>query len=182
MNTYWKLQEFYLPPAKHFSAIKGEKRMKTAFVIAVIVFSISFLGMSYAFSGKMQSEHVMNQKLELGAWRGSQLMGIVVYGADGNRVGAIADLIGDVKGKVIYVILSHGGVLGIGDKLIPLPWDQVSPGEKAGTLKVRLTKKALEQVPNFDSDNWPDFNQSEWNTKMQKYYEGLQSRKVDESR
>jgi len=100
-------------------------------------------------------------------------MGIVVYDADGVRVGSIADIIGDVKGRVIYAILSHGGVLGIGDKLIPLPWSMISPGDKIGTLKIKLSKEALERVPNFAGDNWPDFSKSEWNTKMQDYYEKL---------
>lgn len=115
---------------------------------------------------------VETHKILLGAWRASQLVGINDYSQDGNRVGSIADMVGDVKGKVIYVVLSHGGFLGIGDKLIPLPWEAIKPGEQAGTLVVNLSKEALMKAPSFESDRWPDFNQSEWNEKTKKYYHG----------
>lgn len=104
-------------------------------------------------------------------------MGINVYSVDGDRVGSIADIVGDIKGQIVYVVISVGGFLGIGNKLIPLPWEILAPGEKPSTLKVQLNKGDLEKAPNFDPNNWPDFNQSEWKIKTQKYYEGLPAKK-----
>jgi len=122
-------------------------------------------------------ESVGAQQLALGAWRGSQLMGITVYDRNGSRVGAIADIVGDVKGQVVYLVLSHGGILGIGDKLIPLPWELIEPGEKAGTLRVQLSKDALEQAPNFNSDKWPDFTRPDWKAKTKTYYDAFRTKK-----
>jgi sporulation protein YlmC with PRC-barrel domain len=119
------------------------------------------------------------QKMQAGAWRGTQLIGMNVYDPDGNRVGAIADIVGDVKGQVVYLILSHGGVLGIGDKLIPLPWELVAPASAPGTLTVQLSKESLERAPNFDPNNWPDFNRSDWKTKTQEYYQALHTKKEE---
>jgi hypothetical protein len=126
-------------------------------------------------------ESVKTAKMALGAWRGTQLMGINVYNSAGDRVGAIADIVGDVKGQIIYVILSHGGFLGIGDKLIPLPWALVTPGKRTKSLEIQLSKKDLESAPNFDSNYWPDFTQSEWQTKTKKYYESFGKEKKGKS-
>ena len=108
-------------------------------------------------------------------------MGVSVYASDGDHVGAIADIVGDIKGQIIYVILSHGGFLGIGDKLIPLPWELLIPGKRSKSLEIQLSKKDLERAPNFDSNFWPDFTQSEWQTKTKKYYESFGKEKKGKS-
>jgi sporulation protein YlmC with PRC-barrel domain len=126
-------------------------------------------------------ESVKSVKMALGAWRGTQLMGVSVYTSDGDHVGAIADIVGDIKGQIIYVILSHGGFLGIGDKLIPLPWELLIPGKRSKSLEIQLSKKDLERAPNFDSNFWPDFTQSEWQTKTKKYYESFGKEKKGKS-
>ncbi len=143
----------------------------------LLLFSILILVSAHVWSKNDPNDSVGTQKMQTGAWRGSQLMGINVYSADGNRVGSIADIVGDIKGQVVYVILSVGGFLGIGDKLIPLPWETLAPGEKPSTLNVQLSKEDLEKAPNFDPNNWPDLNQSEWKTKAQKYYESLRPKR-----
>jgi sporulation protein YlmC with PRC-barrel domain len=149
-------------------------------MIKQIIMGLLLCSLLFFTSEKVRSDNnhesargssVETHKIQLGAWRASQLMGINVYSQDGNRVGSIADMVGDVKGKVIYVVLSHGGFLGIGDKLIPLPWEAIRPGQQAGTLVVNLSKEALIKAPSFDSNKWPDFNQSEWNEKTKKYYD-----------
>lgn len=121
--------------------------------------------------GSASAPHVDKAKMALGAWRGSQIIGINVYNPEGDRVGAIADIVGDVKGKILYVILSHGGFLGIGDKMIPLPWWTIRPGKKPNTLEVPLSKQALREAPNFDANAWPDFSRSEWSKKTKQYYQ-----------
>jgi hypothetical protein len=157
-------------------------RKSLSYVLLLCSMLILPSGHVWSKNDSLSSDSVGPQKMQAGAWRGSQLMGINVHSTDGNRVGFIADIVGDIKGQVVYVILSVGGVLGIGDKLIPLPWQVLAPGEKSGTLKVQLSKKDLEQAPNFDPNNWPDFNESEWKIKTQKYYEGLGTKKKEKSK
>ncbi len=136
----------------------------------------------YGKNGADSGNSVEPEKIKAGAWRGTQLIGINVYGADGKRVASIADIVGDIKGQVVYVVLSVGGILGIGDKLIPLPWELLSPGGRPNTLKVNVSVDDLKKAPNFDSNNWPDLNQSEWKTKTQKYYQELGTKKKQKSK
>ena len=103
-------------------------------------------------------------------------MGVSVYTSDGDHVGAIADIVGDIKGQIIYVILSHGGFLGIGDKLIPLPWELLIPGKRSKSLEIQLSKKDLETTPNFDSNFWPDFHPIRMANKNQEVLRVLRQR------
>ena len=60
-----------------------------------------------------------------GAMRGSKMIGLPVVGMDHVRVGSIEDvLIGDA-GKVEAVVIGVGGFLGIGEKLVAIPYDTV---------------------------------------------------------
>ncbi|KQP42941.1 photosystem reaction center subunit H [Methylobacterium sp. Leaf104] len=61
-----------------------------------------------------------------GAMRGSKIIGLPVVGMDHVRVGSIEDvLIGD-DGKVQAVVIGVGGFLGIGEKLVAVPYDAVA--------------------------------------------------------
>lgn len=60
-----------------------------------------------------------------GGLRGSKIIGLPVVGMDHVRVGSIDDvLIGD-GGRVEAVIIGVGGFLGIGEKLVAVPFDKV---------------------------------------------------------
>ena len=59
----------------------------------------------------------------------SALKGKRIRGSDGNELGKIHDFVVDASsGKLAHVIVSTGGVLGVGDKLRSLPASQLSPG------------------------------------------------------
>ncbi len=102
--------------------------------------------------------------------RASQILGTPVNNPDG-PVGKIEDLVIGEGETIKYAILSHGGFLGIGDKLIPIPWKALRWGPDKKTLMVNITKTTLEKSPNFDPKKWPDFAKPDWETKMQAYYE-----------
>ncbi len=57
--------------------------------------------------------------------RGSQLMGIDVYGADNQKIGDIDEVLVDRQGKIHGLVVGVGGFLGIGQKDVAFPFDQV---------------------------------------------------------
>ncbi|HEX2184914.1 MAG TPA: PRC-barrel domain-containing protein [Chloroflexota bacterium] len=57
--------------------------------------------------------------------RGSNLMGMDVYGPDNQKVGDIEEVIVDRQGKIHAVVVGVGGFLGIGEKDVAIPFDQV---------------------------------------------------------
>ena len=57
--------------------------------------------------------------------RGSQLTGIDVYGADNQKIGDIDEVLVDRQGKIHGLVVGVGGFLGIGQKDVAIPFDQV---------------------------------------------------------
>lgn len=80
-------------------------------------------------------------------------------------------ILAKVSGEVKYVVLSFGGILGLGDKLFALPWKSISyePSEKAFVLAVG--KEKLEKALGFDKDHWPDMQQAVWQDSIAQYYD-----------
>src|SRR5215211_5861186 len=57
--------------------------------------------------------------------RGSKLMGIDVYGSDNQKIGDVDDVILDKQGKIQAIVVGIGGFLGIGEKDVAIPFEQV---------------------------------------------------------
>jgi sporulation protein YlmC with PRC-barrel domain len=87
-------------------------------------------------------------KLQPTQSRASKLIGSAVYGAAGGSVGNVADLIIDREGRVSAVVISVGGFLGIGNKLIAIPMNAVKFGEN-DRLTVSLTRDQIAQAPGY---------------------------------
>jgi sporulation protein YlmC with PRC-barrel domain len=59
-------------------------------------------------------------------WLASHLEGLDVYSSNnGDKIGDISDLIFDTSGKVQAVLIGVGGYLGIGERNIAVPFDQI---------------------------------------------------------
>jgi sporulation protein YlmC with PRC-barrel domain len=72
-----------------------------------------------ASSGKFLSEEKPNQ------WRASKLVGVDVYGPNKEKVGDINEVLIDRNGKAEAIVIGVGGFLGIGEKDVAVPFDQV---------------------------------------------------------
>lgn len=84
-----------------------------------------------------------------GSARASKLIGSKVYGGD-TSIGQIEDVLVDLDhATVTAVILSVGGFLGMGDKLVAVPVNQIKVGSEA-KFTTDLTKEQLASAPAFD--------------------------------
>ncbi|GJD51616.1 hypothetical protein OPKNFCMD_4371 [Methylobacterium crusticola] len=63
---------------------------------------------------------------EPGSIRASKLVGVGVVGMDHVRVGAIEDVLLGADGRVRAVVIGVGGFLGIGEKAVAVPFDQLA--------------------------------------------------------
>jgi sporulation protein YlmC with PRC-barrel domain len=81
--------------------------------------------------------------------RASKLIGKNVYGPDDKSIGDVADLILDKDGRVDRVIVAVGGLLGIGDKHIAVPMNEVKWGQE-DRLTVNMTKEQLKDHPSYE--------------------------------
>jgi hypothetical protein len=91
-----------------------------------------------------------NQSAE--EWRSSKLVGMAVYNRANERIGDINDLILGPDGKIANVVIGVGGFLGIGEKLVAVPFPELQLNRDAdGSMRatVNSTKEALESAPEF---------------------------------
>lgn len=86
----------------------------------------------------------------------ADVIGASVIGSDGEQVGEIDDVILSTAGVgTIRAVLQVGGVLGVGEKRIALPFEQLSV-ERAGrdetTVRVAMNLDTLRRQPEFSYD------------------------------
>jgi sporulation protein YlmC with PRC-barrel domain len=87
--------------------------------------------------------------------RMSKLDGRNVENATGDKLGDIkASYIDPSYGRLNYVALSVGGFLGVGDRVVAVPWDaiKVSFTDNKEKLTLNATKEQLEKAPQYLTD------------------------------
>lgn len=97
----------------------------------------------------------------------SQVLATELIGQDAvyqeQEVGEVDDLLLDKDGKTAGVVLSVGGIFGIGGKQVTLPWDRVTVS-KAGDksmIRTAMSKDELEAAPYFEPAK-PDAEPEQW--------------------
>lgn len=81
--------------------------------------------------------------------RASKLVGATVVNSDDERIGKIDDLVVNPQDKVTYAIVSVGGFLGVGTKLVAVPFDSLRTVKEARLMLPGATKDALKGLPEF---------------------------------
>jgi sporulation protein YlmC with PRC-barrel domain len=103
-----------------------------------------------------------------------KLAGASVDNTKGEKLGTIDDLVIDLEsGKVAYAAISVGGVLGIGDKLFAVPFEELRTTHDTNnnvSFVLDVSKQRLENAPGFDKNHWPDFASPQWRNQIDTYY------------
>lgn len=81
-------------------------------------------------------------------YRSSKIVGATVVNENNDTVGKIDDLLVTAQERVPFAIVSVGGFLGVGDKLVAIPFDAVQVSDKQVLLR-GATKQALKDLPEF---------------------------------
>src|SRR5262245_55553116 len=82
------------------------------------------------------------------AYRGSKVIGATVKNNANETIGKIDDIIIRPDDRVLFAVLSVGGFLGIGDKLVVVPYEQLTfEGDKV--VLPGGTKDGLKALPEF---------------------------------
>ncbi len=107
--------------------------------------------------------------------RASKVIGMTVENPQGESLGSVNDImINFADGHVQYLAVSHGGVLGVGDKLFAVPmkafeckYDAKNDQHK---LVLNITQERFDNAPGFNQDQWPDMGDSKWKSTINEYY------------
>lgn len=107
--------------------------------------------------------------------RASEIIGMNVMTPNNeDTIGEVDDLVLDAQtGKIRYAAVSVGGFLGIGDKMVAVPWQsfkQLRDEDGDMYLSLDTTKEKLERAPGFNEENWPDFANPQWSSENDRHY------------
>lgn len=84
-----------------------------------------------------------------GGYRASKVIGAAVYNGQNQQIGTVDDLILNHQNQADLIVISVGGFLGVGGKLVALPYGKVERADNGHVLLADGSKEALQKLPNF---------------------------------
>ena len=128
----------------------------TAAVLAGVAYVASQLTGS---SRRKRSARPLDTDENLRLISSRKVEGTPVVGRHGERLGTIDSFMVDkYTGEVAYAVLSHGGTLGVGASLLPLPWSLLTYDVENEGYALDLSAEELERAPRFEADDEPEFD------------------------
>jgi sporulation protein YlmC with PRC-barrel domain len=104
--------------------------------------------------------------------RATRAIGAEVVDASNEKLATIEDIVYDATSdRMMYAVLASGGFLGIGEKMIAVPWSLfriASDSTKPFVLDV--TRERLKGAPNFEKGEWPDLSDRSLDQKIYDYW------------
>ena len=88
-----------------------------------------------------------------GQWSARILLGQPVNNQAGETIGDINDVLFDKTGRIVTAVIGVGGFLGIGEKAVAVPYEQLAfsrDAEGKRVVSVALSKDALQAAPTFE--------------------------------
>ena len=102
----------------------------------------------------------------------TSILGDKVRNTEGDVLGDMKDLMIDLNtGRIVYAVLSFGGILGVGDKLFAVPWTVLELAAEEKKFIFDVDKQKLSDAPGFDKDNWPNMADTTWQEEVHQHYE-----------
>jgi len=98
----------------------------------------------------------------------THIIGAAVSNTQGEKLGKIIDLTIDLD-RITFALLAHGGILGIGEKIIPIPISSLTfKGDK--TVIIDISEDKLAKAPSFEKSRKPDFSNRQWTEDTYRFY------------
>ena len=92
--------------------------------------------------------------------KASKIIGTPVKNLQDEKLGKVENLLVDVSsGRVLAVVVSSGGFLGMGDELSAIPPTALRFTTDRDTLQIDASKELLSSAPHFKANEWPDVSQ-----------------------
>jgi sporulation protein YlmC with PRC-barrel domain len=104
----------------------------------------------------------------------SDLIGLGVRNAEGENLGEIEELVVDsANGDIHYAVIGAGGFLGLGEKLILVPFAALNIDplvqEVDQLVHLNIDQQVLTDAPNFD--DLPDLTAADWDADIRSYWQ-----------
>lgn len=92
----------------------------------------------------------------------------------GELIGEVDDLIIDpASGRIAYAVIKTGGVLGLGERRIPLPWSLLTLSARRDGMIVNIPRDRLISGPQLGQGERPDMSSRQWAMALHTYYDAV---------
>lgn len=106
--------------------------------------------------------------------RASILIGSELRNLKDERLGEITDIVlSPNKRDILYVIASHGGFLGFGDKLVAVRWADLRATEDHQLYVLDIAPKVFDDAPALDRWNFSATGEPEWQRRLAQYWDAV---------
>lgn len=87
------------------------------------------------------------------------LEGKSVQNLNGREIGEVEKIVTDVDGQKHYAVIAVGGTLGLGEKQVAVPIEELRRDGQSGDLVVmsRTYETQLRDAPEYDERRYPDY-------------------------
>jgi hypothetical protein len=84
----------------------------------------------------------------------NRIEGTRVYARDRQHIGTIDHLVIEkVSGRVVYAVMSFGGLLGVGAHVYTVPWEKLNYDPRLGGHHTHITQRELQDAPHLPHDS-----------------------------
>lgn len=99
------------------------------------------------------------------------MVGEKVRELDGEELGKLYEVIVEMPGgRATYALIAFGGVLGLGDRLLPVPFRALELHAAGKEHSLDLTSRRLEAAPAFEKEAWPNLADAAWGRRVHEFW------------
>lgn len=138
--------------------------------------------MVYAERVRKGAENAVPLKQGAANLTASTLMGADLHSTRGEDLGEVSDVVLNAEGGSSYLVVSHGGFLGMGDKEIAIPFDSAKISRDGDIVYVNMTEEQLEKAPSFEPRDREWLEDASWREKNAAFFRSDADMKVEQEK
>jgi len=143
-------------------------------ITKMTMMALAFCALGSLSANSFAADTRADKAQNMHTYRATKLVGMSVRNPQGEKLGTVDDLVINMgNGQISYVALGFGGILGLGEKLFAVPFNQLKFEQTSNDtyFVLNVSKEKLKAAPGFDKSHWPDLADPNWAQEIDKYYQ-----------